>query len=167
MNGKTTKKRGFSMKCVINTILTMAFLCLFSPVAESLASNGYDGMGQAESLAVKTLLLESEGEGVRGMTAVGEVIRNRAKSGSIEKVIRKPYAFSCWNANELPQSLGRLESMSDESLQKGFRAWHESEHSNLTNGSDHYHTVTSNPSWHRTLPKTVVIGRHCFHKESR
>lgn len=61
-------------------------------------------MSDIDTLA-RTLYGEARGEGPRGLIAVANVIVNRAERGgwwgnSIETVCRKPWQFSCWNAND-------------------------------------------------------------------
>ena len=57
-----------------------------------------------ERLGIATLIGEAASEGVRGMTCVAEVIRNRmerryASDGTVEGTVWYPMAFSCWNGN--------------------------------------------------------------------
>jgi len=118
--------------------------------------------------AIKTIILEAQGESLEGQTAVGEVIRNRALKGSrsVEAVCLAKSQFSCWNDRQ--EAFKRLNRVSGEVYQRASKAWDESEESNLTHGATHYLALKSLkrvPVWVRKLNKTVTIGAHTFYKE--
>ena len=118
-----------------------------------------------ETIPIQTVFLEASGEPMEGKIAVAEVIRNRAKrSGeSFDEVCLKPNQFSCWNSRVYSDL--RLFQMTGADWQAASRAWVESEFSNITNGSTHFHTISISPSWSRKMKRTVRISNHQFYKE--
>lgn len=126
------------------------------------------GSASANDTAIKTIMLEAQGESLAGQTAVGEVIRNRAlkDSRSVDSVCMAPYQFSCWNSRL--EALKRLKKASPEAWQRASKAWAESEGSNLTHGSEFYIAKKSlkyMPAWVSKMKQTTVIGNHTFYKE--
>lgn len=116
-----------------------------------------------DHVPIMTIALEAQGESLAGQTAVGEVIRNRAREArsTFEEVCLKPYQFSCWNGLKSP--LIASNRVSGEAYQRASRAWEASRTSNLTQGASHYlNTRLASPKWARQGHKRVVIGRHTF-----
>lgn len=118
-----------------------------------------------DDLAIKTIILEAQGESLDGQIAVGEVIRNRVKSmrypNTIESVVTQPFQFSCWNNKDLADRY--LSGISGEVWQKASRAWYESEFSDLTKGSLHYHAKYISPYWVKGKKPVKEIGLHLFY----
>lgn len=98
-----------------------------------------------EDIAVSCILGEARGEGYQGMLAVAEAMRNR---GHIKGVDGCDY-----------------QAKNGDPIQKAFRAWYESEFTNLTNGADHWHADYINPWWARYGKMTAKVGAHIFYKE--
>lgn len=119
-----------------------------------------------DRLAAHTVWLEAWVDGKEGMMAVGEVIRNRAeyRGQTTRKVIMSPKQFSCWNS--VKEAEDRLNDMTSSMMRVAREAWAESEFSNLTNGSDHYHAYYVRPGWTKNplMQKMVRIKRHVFYK---
>lgn len=120
----------------------------------------------------RTIWGEARGEGTRGMQAVANVIMNRVNAlswfgNTIEGVCKKPYQFSCWNANDPNSSLCQQVNATDVQFQQckniatlavtGRLA-------DITNGANHYHAVGIRPNWADDSKKTVTIGNHVFYK---
>jgi N-acetylmuramoyl-L-alanine amidase len=128
-------------------------------------------------LVIMALTLHGEARGLdtEGQTKVAWVIRNRAQrfnlpffagklvnhEGAIEKVCRAPWQFSCWNEGD-PNArlLNALLSEWNRYLERPYgldaefkvaSAVLEGIVEDITNGSDHYHTVAK-PGWAPTWP---------------
>jgi len=132
--------------------------------------------GAVDTLA-RTLWGEARGEPVRGIEAVAAVVVNRVAvaarhSGfwwgdSIIAVCRKPYQFSCWNADDpnYPKLLAVKpgEPVFDTCLRIARRAV-----SGLlpdpTGGATHYHARSVHPSWALGHVPCAEIGTHLFYK---
>ena len=125
-------------------------------------------------LLARTIYGESRGEGVEGMQAVANVIMNRVNAGkwygrTVSEVVLKPYAFSCWNANDPNYSLIKTVNTSN----GGFRlakeiatTAYDGKLADLTGGATHYHAAGIFPYWAGSMQKTTIIGNHIFYKES-
>lgn len=113
-----------------------------------------------------TLIGEAVGEGLPGMIAVAEVLRNRAKvrGTTMEEEALRPKQFSMWNGG----------------LQKGMKFAYENENfwplakqameaaksSNSTGGANLYHADYVKPNWDMSkIKKTTKIGKHIFYNE--
>lgn len=121
---------------------------------------------EVDEKVIETLVYEAVGEGINGMTAVAEVIRNRAKDSCLavgedcyEAVVMAPDQFSCWN------SIEKLRTITPEEYQRAAQAWELSRSSNLTKGAKYYHTINIKkvPSWASRVGWTVNIGNHRFY----
>ncbi len=129
------------------------------PIFCSLNKKFYDDSSDIE---IKTIILESLGEGYRGMVAVGEVIRNRTAlfhkdSGA---VCRMPKQFSCWNDSAQAEKF--LEKYRDYYFVAA-TAWIESKKGSLTLGATDYHTVHVHPYWADAYQVAAHIGKHIFY----
>lgn len=131
---------------------------------------------------------EARGEGLLGMMAVANVIRNRTKNpnafadsdiligtGSMyHAVILKPYQFSCFNSND-PQR-ANMEYIAenfdqvlpnDEYLRKAYslaKMVGMNTISDNTLGATHYYSpvMISPPQWAGYIPYLIRIGNHLF-----
>ena len=109
---------------------------------------------------VRVIIGEAAGEGFDGMTAVGEVYRNRIRN----RIPVTGSAFSCLSRTNLDAFIKRqgpkISGMAE-------LAWTRSETSGLTAGADHYMTTRlynsgKRPRWAGKMAVTVVIGDHTF-----
>lgn len=121
------------------------------------------------SIPVQTLWLEAGGEGLQGMIAVGEVIRERARASqdNFTAVCMKRYQFSCWNALEASNTKLRLDNMTGADWQLAAKAWEESKYSNWTKGATMYANLSiCKPRWDwKKVKKVAKVGQHTFYKE--
>jgi len=124
-------------------------------------------------IAAKTAWGEARGEGITGMQAILNVIRNRAaKPGwwgeSVSGVCTMPWQFSCWNADD--PNLPQIRAVTDEDplFRAAFSmatlmiggALHD-----LTRGSDSYYATTSpRPAWAAGRSPQITIGHHAFYR---
>ena len=148
-------------------IYILTFYLLFR-----LLKKGYDMTENQQLYLAKTLWGEARGEGKKGMQAVANVVMNRVQKGgwygaSIKDVVLKPYQFSCWNSNDINRA--QLDNLTVDDLIKS-GAWEISEKAinnelqDITGGAINYHAKSVNPSWAKSMTKTVQIGNHIFYK---
>lgn len=138
------------------------------------------GASRAEAIdtLARTLWGEARGEPVRGIEAVAAVIVNRvrlarARGGfwwgdSVVAVCRKPYQFSCWNADDpnRPKLLAVKETdpVFAICLRIARRAVSGAP-PDPTDGCTHYHARSVHPAWARGLAPKAEIGTHLFYDD--
>ena len=120
----------------------------------------------------RTLYGEARGEAWAGKVAVAWVIRNRAErggwwGGTIDGVCRKPWQFSCWNAND--PNRAKLQAVTPES--PAFADCLAAAAAVLgglvkdpTRGACHYHAPGVRPAWAAGKDPVATIGRHRFYR---
>lgn len=116
-------------------------------------------------IPVQTILAEAVGEGLEGMIAVGNVIRNRAeyRGQTVEQVCLAPKQFICWNKRGYVDNF--IKKLDTSSIQLARDAWQVSGTEDVTRGADHYYaSYIMKPSWARSMRHTVTIGRHQFYR---
>ncbi len=134
------------------------------PWVELLATESY------EQKAVAAVLMgEARGEGEKGMTAVAEVIHQRAKiwDASALWVVTRPKHFSCLNDTSLSRLIGRFRDHSrfPTALKIAKTMLSEPQRlPGLTRGATHFATITSSPYWTEGQRPVAVIGNHVFYK---
>lgn len=130
-------------------------------------------MKDIDNLA-RTLWGEARGDGVTGMQAVANVVMNRVGaigkwfSGTVSEVVRKPYQFSAWNAND--PNLPQLEAANEktpgflDAVAIAVQAL-KGELPDITGGATHYYAAgTPKPNWVAGATFTTQIGNHLFYK---
>jgi len=144
------------MRTVFKTILILLLLQWYGMFSDVLAR------ADDSYFPVATIVLEAGNQSLEGQIAVGEVIRNRAKTHNTSPthVVLKANQFSCWNNRE--QALKRLKMENAGVWQKASRAWALSEDSNLTGGATHYYAYYVKPYWAKNLKNKKTIGWHIF-----
>jgi spore germination cell wall hydrolase CwlJ-like protein len=121
-----------------------------------------------------TIYHESRGEPKAGQTAVGMVALNRA-GGDDSKVCDVVFAKNQWSwtrGNFIKTQDGWVilkpaqptESKAWAIAQKKAEALLAGKKSDPTGGATHFHHISINPRWANQRTKTVVIGRHVFHR---
>lgn len=122
-----------------------------------------------DTIAIQTIMMEAGGESHKGMVAVGEVIRNRAKDPRFafkgvlthESVCLAKSQFSCWNDRQAAKKWLRKYG-TGELYQKASKAWHESESTNIVKGANHYYAIwIRQPNWAVGKPQQK-LGTHVF-----
>lgn len=145
------KKRPIQLGSIVAWIILLGALFL-------------SGVGRAEEMPipVQTLILEAENQGLNGMIAVGNVIRNRANKAkaSFETICLAPYQFSAWNDRKWAKN--RLKKASLDTVQLAYLAWELSETKKLVGESRHYHTKDVHPYWAKGETVDYAIGSHLF-----
>jgi hypothetical protein len=101
----------------------------------------------SENKIIHCLLGEARGEGLVGMTAVAEVIRNRGGTHGI---------YGCSKHFKVERRIRDLAQ----------RAWRDSRRSNYVQGATHFHSTDFKaPYWASKIQIVRRIGRHIFYKE--
>ena len=110
------------------------------------------GVELDEGLAVRAIIGEASGEGLKGMTAVAEAIRNRG-------YLRGVYGANAKHVDKEPRWVWELAR----------EAWLNSRVTNLVKGADHWENtkVFGEPYWAKSMIKTAEIGSHSFYKEKK
>jgi len=109
-------------------------------------------------------MAEARGEGIVGMTAVGEVIANRARKRQLPPgvVVREAYQFSPLNRVKPQQLIARYEKMPlyREALRIANVVIHTpAELPGLTAGADHFERLRAPiPHWARGQRPVAVVG---------
>lgn len=152
------------------SVLSLAY---YSPVeaGEPVGMDTNEAQAHFEALigdeyaVISTLRGEAASEGLEGMVAVAEVLRNRAmaRGTTMSEEALRPKQFSFWNdrraaARWLLRNPGSIEVALDalEVVKVG---------SDITKGADHYYAdYIKAPYWARGAKETARIGRHVFLK---
>jgi spore germination cell wall hydrolase CwlJ-like protein len=126
-----------------------------------------------EKAVAAVLMGEAWGEGTLGMTAVGEVIRERAN-----RLKRTPlrivttgkngfHAFSCLNGTDIDALIGKFEKAPE--YRKALKVSRmvcrfPSQLPGITHGATHFVISTELPYWAEGYEPVVVIGAHAFYR---
>lgn len=135
------KKQYFSVLLVVGFI----FPLMFQP-AELAGHIDTD-------MAVKVILGEAADQGLDGMIAVAEVIRNRGKLRGFSSMRRNLDKF----ASQQPQ---RIQILAE-------RAWKMSRYTNYTNGATHFDNVDrfGMPVWAHGMIRTAKVADMIYFRE--
>jgi spore germination cell wall hydrolase CwlJ-like protein len=146
----------------------------FADVAHQRASMAAANEAEALDTLARTIWAEARGEGREGMEAVASVILNRVKhpkwwGRDIVSVCKKPFQFSCWNAND--PNLAKLLSVTEKDA--AFRLALEIARDAMagkimdtTGGATSYHTTAILPGWAKAMQLSATIGNHMFYTEA-
>lgn len=107
-----------------------------------------------------TMLAEAQGEGTRGMLAVGDVVLNRAESDGYDicKTVAEPAQFTGWTtANPAPGQLKDALGLARSLMAGNWRG--------IAKGATYYHAVYVRPDWARSKVFVLKLGQHLFYKE--
>lgn len=126
-----------------------------------------------KEIIARTLWGEARGQGIEGMTAVANVIANRASAPtwwghSFQEVCLKPFQFSCWNHDD-PNRAKLLAVTSDDdqftlALEIAARVLMEAL-TDTTNGAHYYHAANMKkyPSWAlNRIPCAIIMGMRFY-----
>lgn len=150
------KKIGFSMKSEA-----------YGPPAPktTAANNDVD-------ILARTVWGEARSEGRAGMQAVANVVMNRYRQRTtrfgltIAEVCQKPKQFSCWNIGDPNRAKMIAVTLNDAAFRVAYEIAQNAASGKLTditNGSDHYHTAAISPTWSSGQVPTKIIGTHKFY----
>ena len=133
---------------------------------------------QHVDILARTIWGEARGEGLTGQEAVACVVLNRLQKAqrrrdgmwwgnTILQICRKPYQFSCWNAND-PNYLKLLKvDGNDKAFAVALRIARRAVAGILkdhTNGATHYHHKRILPNWAIGQIPVAEIGNHIFYR---
>lgn len=143
-----------TLACASSLIIAAA---LYKSYADSAYPKPYE-------IVAAVLLAEAGGDIKPGMTAVMEVIQNRAQK-TVETpvyVVTLRHQFSCLN-NTTPLLLVRI--------MKRHPRWSEAvklarfgTHTNMVSGATHYHAESVKPVWTKGAKPCARIGSHVFYR---
>ncbi len=148
------------------------------PTEPSTSEGSALGLNKDDLIVAATLWGEARGEGEKGMIAVANVIRNRAENKGIsaKEVVLKPKQFSVWNNTDVDSVLNNIKAMykknpssADSKMwdlaKKITNDYVKNEGSDITKGSQFYHTTSITPKWNwDKLEYTTTIGSHKFYR---
>jgi len=117
-----------------------------------------------KELAASILIAEAGGEGIVGMKAVYEVIRNRmdCKNASLYRIITERNAFSCFNRYR--QNPQRFINIHKKHKLYTNALWiiNNYKSNTLVKNSNYYHEKRLNPNWSKGEKPVSKIGNHLF-----
>lgn len=122
-------------------------------------------MDEPVPIHIAILIGEAVGEGVDGMQAVGNVIRNRSirRNIPVERVCRQKWQFSCLNAGE--DRLRAFVAKNEAHITDAYTAWQRSGVEDITGSANHYFADWIDPpKWAASMTFTVQRGRHRFYR---
>jgi N-acetylmuramoyl-L-alanine amidase len=174
----------FGLKPVIDLVpikpVEPAVGAIIKPPTEPSTSEASSlGLSRNDLIVAATIWGEARGEGEEGMIAVANVIRNRAESNGVspKDVVLKPKQFSVWNNTDVDSELSRIKNLYKKNPNSiDSKMWDlakkitlnyvKNEGSDITKGSEFYHTKSIKPSWASKLEYTTTIGNHKFYRKS-
>ncbi len=124
-------------------------------------------------IVASCLILEASDQGMEGMTAVANVIENRAYGNSRKflKVVRRPYAFSSLNKATTGKTgaRGYADHVRRASRDQNWRValnivdqLYAGTLNDITYGATHFSIKQEYVTWMKDMQLTVVIGDHKF-----
>ena len=124
----------------------------------------------------RTMWGEARGEAAtldQSLAAVAWVVRNRRDANrprswgaTVDEVCRKPWQFSCWNANDPNLAKMRAVTVQDHIFARAMeigRAVLDGQQPDPTGGATHYHANGLHPAWSVGRQPSAVIGNHLFY----
>lgn len=120
-----------------------------------------------KDILIRTILGEARGEGMAGMQAVAQTIRNRSRSGQFPSdpvaVALQPSQYSVWN-NGASNAFAPNTPIYNQAAQAIDNVFGGNVPDN-TNGALYYHTPAVSPAWSNGVNQygTTQIGNHIFY----
>ena len=131
------------------------------------------GQTYEEEAVAAVLMGEAWSEGVRGMTAVADVIRQRAmeKGRTPLQIVEfhrgRTHAFSCLNGTTLNRLIEKFRPQPDfqQALQLAQMVCRTPDQlPGLVGSANHYTRATERPVWAVGRQPVAIIGRHAFYR---
>ena len=123
-----------------------------------------------------TMWGEARGEGAKGMSWVGHVVKNRAtqnvQGNNVVSVALSPKQFSCWNKHDPNHTKLNVQYL-EHTQGKDRAQWETAKilaqhiyYSNTdpTHGAIAYHEKHHKPYWRSDYQQVAVIGQHVFYR---
>lgn len=144
-------------------------MLLLALLLSSLVGFSTEAATRGQQVVASVLLAEASVDGVDGMTAVAEVIRNRADKSNVSMlaVVQKPYAFSSLNSVDVDELCRKMQQRKDYPIALSIAriAYNEpGKLPGLTKGATHFHTISTKPYWTKGVEPVATVGRHHFYK---
>lgn len=157
-----------AVKNLWKALRAFAILMVLCTGAQAATIGGIPMDEKERSLIIQTMLGEGAGEGLGGMVAIAETIRNRAAQRGLSpsQVVLQPKQYSFWNDPDAARKW--LEQNADpRAYQIASHAYEQAfnEGSQLTGGATHYYNpkaVKKQPSFAKTYERKGKIGNHEF-----
>lgn len=155
----TLQNRSINSLLKKSAISAFGFLVIFATLSSLLAVTGlarvnsYSASKNLNSYETNTILTcivgEAADQGLVGMIAVAEAIRNRGTLSGVIGCSRKGFFM------EQPDTVKK----------NAMFAWEQSRNSNLTNGATHWESTDFEvPYWANEDNKRAQVGKHVFYK---
>lgn len=143
---KDAKSRVSLIVYIMISVLAMLILTAF--IIGLSVGNAHADLVESEDEIVRCVIGESASEGVVGMTAVSEAIRNRGKLKGV---------YGC--------KAKFVDNEPDWVWVKARECWRASAKSDLVDGADHWENTEDfgTPYWAESMRVTAVIGKHTFY----
>ena len=140
-----------------------AALLLVAALTFSFSSQASHDAKEIDCIA-KNIYFESRGEGIKGMTAIAHVTKNRVNSGKFPdsycKIVYQPFQYS-WTSKNIK-------------VDKSSMAWQTAKEIAVivyyldvpdpTHGALYFHSGKDKPYWTKKFKKTTKIKGHTFYK---
>jgi spore germination cell wall hydrolase CwlJ-like protein len=164
------------MGCGFNSgsgaLLFAALVAIMVPAARAYTPDPWE-----RQVVAACLVLEASSEGPLGLMAVANVISNRAHGNPRQfyKVVRKPYAFSSFNAVTEGRTGGRgyapmvRKASRDPNWGLSLKVvdrLYSGTLQDLTNGATHFTLKRQRASWMSEMKVTAIIGSHKFMRKN-
>ena len=143
--------------------------------------SAFDENGEAVCLA-KNIYFEAGNQPLAGKVAVAHVVLNRIEHASYPKdvcgvVYQAKEYYTSWTGNVIPkrgmcQFSWFCDGRSDDPLDtdtffESYKIAQDvllSKYPDITEGATHYHAISVNPFWAKTLKRVTRIGKHIFYR---
>lgn len=137
------------------------------------AAQGYTPDPWERQIVAACLILEASDQGEQGMTAVANVMQNRAGGNpqQVFKEVKRPYAFSSLNGATTGKTGNRgfAGHVTRASRDPNWRLalsitdrLYAGNLTDLTKGATHFSLKGEYVSWMRSMQLTAIIGKHKF-----
>ncbi len=137
------------------------------------------GIDPATDSLARTIYGEARGETTQGKEAVAAVVMNRVRraqetggrywwGATVEEVCRRPWQFSCWNADDPNRKKLEAVTPANKAFQACLRIAGQAIAGKLkdpTGGATHYHAWTIRPTWAKAKTPSAEIGGHLFYND--
>lgn len=128
----------------------------------------------ADNIIIATVLGEARDQGVEGMTAILNVIRNRMITANVsnykkaKQIVLSPKQFSIWNdkqtVKERTAFVNQMRATPQwETASKLFQLFKTNKLKDTTKGATFYHRYNASPEWKDVFTKTNTINKHIFY----
>lgn len=140
-----------------------AALLLVAALTFSFSSQASHDAKEIDCIA-KNIYFESRGEGIKGMTAIAHVTKNRVNSGKFPdsycKVVYQPFQYS-WTSKNIKVDKS---SMAWQTAKEIAAIVYYLDVPDPSHGALYFHSGKDKPYWTKKFKKTTKIQGHTFYK---